>query len=204
MTTTTMKIALDVDGVLADIMHVWLEEYNRNYNRSVSKDEIVQWDFWKGLGYDKYRFYEELSRCWARWMDVPAMEHDLADAVEKLNSVGMVDIVTARDPASTKFVKQWLKHNEIAYSEYVAVARGRDKAELAYDIFIDDSPLNVASIASKGKRALIYDQPWNRSVNHSNVVRIKRLEEAVDVISEMPKRFGSQYGIDSFLDEVGR
>ncbi len=196
-----MKIALDVDGVLADIVHVWLEEYNRNYNRSVQKDEIQQWDFWKGLGYDKYRFYEELSKCWARWAEVPAMEQDLGSAVGRLNSLGSVDIVTARDPASTPFVKQWLEHNGIRYNEYVAVMRGRDKANLDYDIFIDDSPPNITSIVSQGKRALIYDQPWNRSVSHSSAVRIMKLEEAADVISGMPKRFGSQYGIDAFLDE---
>ncbi|MFQ5920878.1 MAG: hypothetical protein ACE5JV_02550 [Nitrososphaerales archaeon] len=195
-----MKIALDVDGVLADIIHVWLEEYNKTNNRTLKKQEISQWDFWKGFGYDRYRFYEELSRCWSRWEEVPVMEQSIASSVEKLNSAGTVDIVTARDAASAEFVKQWLKHNEIMYSRYVPVMRGRDKADLSYDVFIDDSPLNAVSIASKGKRVLLYDQPWNRSVNHSKVVRIKRLEEAVDVISGLPGKFGKQYGMDGFLD----
>lgn len=196
-----MKIALDVDGVLADIIFVWLDEYNKTHKKSATKDDIVQWDFWKELGYDKYKFYEELSGCWSRWIEVPPMEHDIADAVEKLHSVGIVDIVTARDEASTKYVKQWLEHNGIKYNDYVAVARGRDKADLDYGIFIDDSPNNVVSIVSKGKNALLYDQPWNKSITDSKIVRIKKLEEAVNVIADLPQKFGNQYKIQSFLDD---
>lgn len=196
-----MKIALDVDGVLADIMFVWLDQYNNTHKKSVTNDDIVQWDFWKEMGYDKYKFYEELSSCWSRWIEVPPMEPGTASAVERLHSVGIVDIVTARDATSTKYVKQWLEHNGIKYNDYVAVLRGRDKADLDYDIFIDDSPHNVAMIASKGKSALLYDQPWNRSVNDSKIVRIKKLAEAVNMISDLPKKFGNQYKIQSFLDD---
>lgn len=195
-----MKIALDVDGVLADIIFVWLDQYNKTHKKSITSYDIVQWDFWKELGFDKYRFYEELSNCWLRWIEVPPMEQGIAAAVEKLHSVGVVDIVTARDTASTKYVKKWLEHNSVKYNDYVAVARGRDKADLDYDIFIDDSPHNVVMIASKGKNALLYDQPWNRSITDSKIVRIKKLEEAVNVISDLPKKFGNQYKIQSFLD----
>ena len=195
-----MKIALDVDGVLADIIFVWLDQYNNTHKKSITSDDIVQWDFWKEFGYDKYRFYEELSHCWSRWIDVPPMEQGITATVEKLHSVGVVDIVTARDASSTKYVKKWLEHNKIKYNDYVAVMRGSDKADLDYDIFIDDSPRNVVRIASKGKNALLYDQPWNRSIIDSKIVRIKKLEEAVNVISELPQRFGSQYKIQSFLD----
>jgi len=195
-----MKIALDVDGVLADIIFVWLDDYNKTHNKSITKEDTDKWDFWKNLGYDKYRFYDDLSRCWSKWMDVPPMEQNLAAASEKLNSVGTVDIVTARDAGSTQYVKQWLVHHGIKYNEYVAVLRGSDKADLDYDVFIDDSPLYVVDMASRGRNVLLYDQPWNKSVIDSKIVRIKKLEEAVDIISDMPRKFGSQYRMQSFLD----
>ncbi len=195
-----MKIALDVDGVLADIIYVWLEQYNKSQKKSITREDIVQWDFWKELGFDKYEFYEELSNCWSRWMEVPPMEQGIANAVENLHSVGTVHIVTARDAASTKYVKQWLEHNGINYNDYVPVLSGRDKADLDYDIFIDDSPHNVIGIASKGKNALLYDQPWNRSVSDPKIVRIKKLQEAVNMIPDLPKKFANQYKIGNFLD----
>lgn len=195
-----MKIALDVDGVLADIMLVWLEQYNKAHKKTLTKGDIERWDFWKELGYDRYQFYDDLSNCWSRWIEVPPMERDVASAVEKLHAVGIVDIVTARDAASTNYVKQWLSHNGIKYNGYLAVPSGSDKADLEYDVFIDDSPHNVVGIASKGKNALLYDQPWNKSITHSKIVRIKKLEEAVNVILDLPKKFGNQYKIQNFLD----
>ena len=197
-----MKIALDVDGVLADIILVWLDNYNRTHKKSVSKNDIVRWDFWEELGLNKYTFYQELSNCWSRWKAVPPMEQGIANAVEMLRSVGKVDIVTAREEATTEYVMQWLEHNYIKYDDYVTVPDGRDKANLGYDIFIDDSPHNVIRIAAKGKNALLYDQPWNKSISDSKIIRIKKLAEAVNVIAELPKKFGSQYKMQNFLDSA--
>ena len=41
-----MKIALDVDGVLADVIESWLI-YSNKVRPSISKDDITNWDFWK-------------------------------------------------------------------------------------------------------------------------------------------------------------
>jgi hypothetical protein len=195
-----MKIALDVDGVLADIILVWINEYNRKYNTSISKETIEQWDFWRELGVDKYDFYYELSSCWSRWTEVPTMETGISSAVARLHSLGTLDIVTARDTESTKHVLNWLEHNSIRYNEYVAVPDGRKKADLDYDVFIDDSPHNVIRISSKGKSALLYDQPWNQSVKGDRIIRIKRLAEAGDIISKLHVKFGGQYKMQEFLE----
>jgi hypothetical protein len=195
----SMKIALDVDGVLADIIQVWINEYNRKHNTSINKETINEWDFWRELGVDKYEFYYQLSNCWSQWKEVPAMENDVADAVEKLHSFGIVDIVTARDRESTKYVLNWLEHNRIKYKEYVAVPDGRDKANLDYDVFIDDSPHNAVRMVSKGRNVLLYDQPWNKSVDDERIVRIKRLSEAVNIIADSNIKFGNQYKLQKFL-----
>ncbi len=195
----TMKIALDVDGVLADIILVWINEYNKKYNAVIEKQIIEHWDFWKKLGIDENEFYCQLSNCWSQWKEVPLMEYDIANAVNKLYSVGIVDIVTARDRESTEYVINWLKHNNIKYNKYVAVPDGRDKANLDYDVFIDDSPHNAVSIISKGKNVLLYDQPWNKSVTDKKIVRIKKIIEAVDIISNPHIKFGDQYKTQNFL-----
>ena len=41
-----MKIALDVDGVLADVIESWLN-YSNSIRPKISKHEITAWDFWK-------------------------------------------------------------------------------------------------------------------------------------------------------------
>ena len=180
-----MKIALDVDGVLADIIHLWIENHNKQYNKSINKEDINQWDFWRKIGLDKYEFYRQLSNSWERWKDVPTTENDIASAVDRLHSLGRVDIVTARDKESTNYVINWLEHNGIKFNEYVSVFDGRDKAKLDYDVFIDDSPHNVERMASKGSNVLLYDQPWNREVNSRKIIRIKKLIESINIISDL-------------------
>ncbi|MFQ5940550.1 MAG: hypothetical protein ACE5KA_02480, partial [Nitrososphaerales archaeon] len=71
-----------------------------------------------------------------------------------------------------------------------AVADGRDKADLDYEVFIDDSPHNVEIIATKGRNVLLYEQPWNKSVKDARIIRIKKLGEAADIISNLHIKYG--------------
>ena len=43
-----MKIALDVDGVLADVIVSWLN-YSNSIRPSISKNQITDLEFWKKL-----------------------------------------------------------------------------------------------------------------------------------------------------------
>ena len=41
-----MKIALDVDGVLADVIVSWLN-YSNSIRPHISKNQVTDWEFWK-------------------------------------------------------------------------------------------------------------------------------------------------------------
>ena len=178
-----MKIALDVDGVLADVIHVWLS-YNNKFRTTISKSDISEWDFWKKYSIDKFDFYEELSMCWKSWKTIPPTESDISYASRELSKVGTVDIVTARDNSTHKDVKNWLKMHNITFKNYVGVIEGTEKAKLDYDIFIDDSPINAKHMLATGKPVIIYDQPWNLGFYDSRAKRIKELKNAVNIIKE--------------------
>ncbi len=178
-----MKIALDLDGTLADIIGLWLVEYNKKSRERLDYHNITKWDFWMKLGYTPSRFFKELSDCWKRWKSIRPIEDRVSYFVNQLNRYAKVDIVTARDPESSIYAKEWLKYNNIKYDQFVLVARGSDKAYLDYDIFIDDSPINAKKISALDKLILLYNQPWNRDVDEdSNIIRIKQLSDALDLI----------------------
>lgn len=145
-----MKIALDVDGVLADVIVSWLD-YNNTVRNQISKHEITDWDFWKKHEINQYDFYAELSNCWKNWHNIPPTENNLADFTKKLSKIG-VDIVTARERSTDTFVKNWLNHHDIEFDNYVSVISGPMKADLDYDVFIDDSPLNATKIVKNNKK----------------------------------------------------
>ena len=176
-----MKIALDVDGVLADVIVSWIQINNQNRTK-ISKNDVTSWDFWKQFNIDRFDFYSELSKCWENWNEIPPTEKNLQESTKLLNQNATVDIVTAREQYTDTFVKNWLNHFNISYDNYVSVIDGTMKADLDYDLFIDDSPLNAEKFTLKNKKFLLYNQPWNQNIQLKNVNRISNLFDVVKLI----------------------
>ena len=180
-----MRIALDVDGVLADVMRAWIE-HGGPARAGFRMEDARDWDFWKDLGMTKSEFYSGLNGRWEDWRTVPPTEEGLGPSTGELAGLGYVDIVTARDPSTDRYVRDWLAHHGIRYGEYVSVASGLMKADLGYDVYIDDSPLNAERIRETGGRAIVYDQPWNRHLE--GFERVGGLAGAVAAIRASPRR----------------
>ncbi|VVC05430.1 5' nucleotidase, deoxy (Pyrimidine), cytosolic type C protein (NT5C) [uncultured archaeon] len=182
-----MRIALDVDGVLADVIHAWLS-YNNGKRSTMSKSDISEWDFWKKYDINKFDFYAELSMCWKSWKTIPPTESDISYASKELSKVGTVDIVTAREDSTHEDVKSWLKMHNVIYKNYVGVKEGSEKAKLDYDVFIDDSPINAQHMLATGKPVIIYNQPWNLDFYDTRAKRINELKNATNIIKETISR----------------
>ena len=176
-----MKIALNVDGVLADVIKSWLN-YSNTIRPKISKHDITDWDFWKKFQINCYDLYAELSSCWKNWNSIPPTEKNLSSVTKDLSNLGQVDIVTARERSTDSFVKNWLNHYNISYDNYVTVIDGLMKADLDYDVFIDDSPLNALKILQHNKKVILYSQPWNKHISENGIHRISNLSEAVEII----------------------
>ena len=176
-----MKIALDVDGVLADVIVSWIEINNQNRTK-ISKNDVTSWDFWKQFNIDRFDSYSQLSKCWENWTSIPPTEKNLEESTKLLNQNATVDIVTAREQYTDTFVKNWLNHFNMSYDNYVSVIDGTMKADLDYDLFIDDSPLNAEKFTLKNKKFLLYNQPWNQNIQLKNVNRISNLFDVLKLI----------------------
>ena len=131
---------------------------------------------------NRYDFYAELSSCWKNWMSVPPTETNLSSTTKNLSKIGQVDIVTARERSTDSFVKNWLNHYDISYDNYVSVIDGPMKADLDYDVFIDDSPLNAVKFLENNKKVILYSQPWNQHISNHKLDRITNLSEAIEKI----------------------
>jgi 5'(3')-deoxyribonucleotidase len=176
---TSMKIALDVDGVLADVIMSWLN-YSNSIRPKIAKHQITNWEFWKEFKINPFDFYSELSLCWKNWNSVPTTERKLSSVTKSLSKIGQVDIVTARERSTDSFVRSWLNHHDICYDNYVSVIDGPMKADLDYDVFIDDSPLNAEKFLKNNKKIILYSQPWNQHIQDKKIHRIYNLSEAIE------------------------
>ncbi len=184
----SLHIALDVDGVLADVMTAWLALTNPGRLVPLYTHDMSSWDFWSKHGIKKRDFYQQLNSCWDSWESIPPTESDLANTTQILSNLGdTVDIVTARSPSTNNNVKLWLKQQGVLYNKYVSVASGHMKSDLNYDVFIDDSPINAQAFLGKDKKIILYNQPWNTNVADSNVQKIIRIFSLKDAPSAMRK-----------------
>lgn len=189
MVNRRLRIALDFDSVLADILVIVNEILSEKEGRPVDV-KSVQWMFLEHLGLEKkYKYTDIFQEVWNRWERIPPTEPNLEKSVWALRKLGPVDIVTAAggyDSETNR--KKWLVKNGITYDNFVVVPMhapsATGKLGLNYDVWIDDNPNDIVAAISQNKRMLVYDQPWNRHIQTPTrtAARIKTLKMAIPIL----------------------
>ena len=181
-----MRIALDLDGVLANTMSMWVRLWREKTGQDLRLEDFDEWSSWKALEITEGEFMQIMNEAWRRCRYLPPTEENLQEKVSKLRTLGKVDIVTARPRETEEYALRWLELQNIEYDEYVWIRDGRSKLTLDYHVFIDDSPLMAEDASRVRKLVLLYDQPWNRRFRENNYDRrIKGLEEAYELLRRM-------------------
>jgi uncharacterized HAD superfamily protein len=167
-----LRIAVDLDGVLAEAMIAWCELYNKRYGQSLSLEDIRAWDVWKIVKIPHAAFFRILDDAWLEWEKIPPTEEDVGGQVQLLQELGTVDLVTGRSPRTVPYAKQWLKAHSVPYDTFVRTDSTLAKIRLDYDVFVDDSPRLMELIASRSTAlGIVYTRPWNRDVSMPSVIR---------------------------------
>ena len=180
-----MKIAIDLDGVLADASRIWMRLLNERFDISVNKTDVSQWDFWKKIGISKQEFEGVFDDAWKEWQLIEETESGLQQKIKKIKEFGKTDLVTARNKKTMDDVMRWLEMSKIVFDDIVVVDEQYLKGYLDYDIFVDDSPIQITEIANLDKVALVYDQPWNNHIiGRNNLIRVKNFSDVITVIKD--------------------
>lgn len=165
-------LGLDLDGVCANYTAGLAEYVSRE--KGIDPDLLPEPEHysyfesgWPFTSEDDYRACHgrAVEQGLFRWVrPMPGLK----DAVDELHDNNVhVFIVTHRllRPGSYARVlgdtAAWLDSHGIRYDSFSAT---RLKALVEVDIYVDDSPSNVASIRSAGTPALIFNQPYNQDV----------------------------------------
>jgi uncharacterized HAD superfamily protein len=167
-----LKIAVDLDGVLAEAMIGWCNLYNQRHGQSLSLEDIRAWDVWKIVKIQRDEFFRILDDAWAQWEQIPPTEEHVGEQVKLLHEFGSVDVVTGRSTRTVASAKKWLKANSIPYDKFVPTESTMAKIRLDYDVFVDDSPTLMQLIASRSTAlGILYTRPWNQDTQIPVVVR---------------------------------
>lgn len=162
-----MKLALDLESVLADTNEVALQ----------STDKLDPEHFEDGWGLSDKQWETYVKVTDAAWrhnpQSIPPEEENIDRYVSKLREAGNeIHILTAREWVDEQIL-WWLEEKEIEYDSFESTSS--PKHEYDYDIFIDDNPELWGEC-----RLLLRDQPWNNHIDTSSSRsshRIYSLEE---------------------------
>jgi uncharacterized HAD superfamily protein len=89
----------------------------------------------------------------------------------------------------------WIRKNfsyyitDVFFAEAANKTKGEIASRLEALLVVEDNPEQAVEIAKKGIKVLLFDYPYNREVNHRNIIRIySGWEEATEIIKEIIKK----------------
>ena len=184
-----MKIAVDLDGVLAESMEVWCELANAEFRTHVKMEDLDSWSWWKKFPISKDEFYRLLDKSWEEWRRIPPTESGISAKVAQIGKFGDVDIVTGRSKRTEKFARDWIENQKIPYDQFIRVEGWREKADLAYDVFIDDAPDLMPLLSHRLiPWAILYERPWNRNVaDLRKILKVKSWSQIPKLLNRIQK-----------------
>ena len=154
-------IAIDVDGVVANLHIPWLARYNRDYNDNFTVEQWTKWGIHELVkpecGAKFYQYIEDPSI----YDETPVIKDSLSH-VKILQAHFRVVFVTASTIGASGKKFQWLKKNGFIndQNDYIEC---RDKSLIYSDYLIDDDIKNIEKPVPYGKRInIIFTQPWNK------------------------------------------
>lgn len=192
-----MKIALDIDGVIRDVVSAATELYSDHFQVKVEPKDVLEYNMKEAfplLADPVNWFFVEHSK------EILGKAHSFdwaLEAVKILKTLGEVVIISIQPNNEAMIATtNWLWNYGFADKvDGICLTTKKDKRSLinGYDIVIDDYPENFRNI--KTRLAVLIDAPYNQDFDP--YLENKRYEFPDNII-----RFYSLYGFASSLKYI--
>jgi hypothetical protein len=176
-----MKIALDLDGCIRDLMGSLQQTY-KLYHPDYKIVEITQWEIAKFFpveeGIYDWGFREHADEVF--FVNAKLFDR-VTEGLGMLKSDGHeLSLLSYQNTYSflptCRFVDYYLKgyFDEIRIIINDTSKKGNGKEDTWYDLYLDDSPHNIITLLDKKKNVVCMNQPWNKDVP---IVRVNDMVE---------------------------
>jgi 5'(3')-deoxyribonucleotidase len=184
-----LRVAVDLDDTLAQTNKRMVELINNDFGTSVKLEDFTEWEWWKNVEPFKH-IHDTLGPEAAKnlvwrlyaigwWNPRKITIMPEADVVmDELDQDArfVLDVVSQRQINSVRDAVQWLHSKLIPFRAFTALdaldtVNPSTKADLDYDIYIDDSPSLAVKLLGTKKEMILIDRPWNRHVPERNTLR---------------------------------
>jgi 5'(3')-deoxyribonucleotidase len=186
-TIMRLKIAVDVDGVLADQVSPVLERINSRYSLKLTKRDITEWD----LKIEDTNIKIEIERALLERdyvLSLPVIQ-GAKDGMEYLYQNYYVTVATARPKKTEAATIEWVSLHFRYHDFCNTIEKG--KGCVQSDFLIDDYIPNIEEFSKNRGVGLLFSQPWNRERKRlENLIRENKVlccRNWKDVISTVKK-----------------
>ena len=159
-----MRIIIDMDGIVVDAAEKWLRRYNGFYGDSLTKDDMIHWNFQDIVKPEAKKYVGKIWRCPGFFDDMKPMPGAKA-AIKALKKVGH-EVRICTSPASEDSARAKLawcsKHLKMRWSHVFICG---DKHWVEADLLIDDKPKNITNWLGAGRpHAMTIAWPFNKEL----------------------------------------
>lgn len=192
-----MNIGLDLDEVVADFFEALLKFYHKKTGKLYTKEEFPEFKWWPLLGATReeaVKFVDEFHET-HNLDEVKPLEHAIT-SVNHLLKNNKLFIITSRPIRFKPKVESWIEHHfgtkiEVTHAGDWHKGQAATKAdickELKIPLILEDAPDTALSCANAGIKVILFDNPWNRSIKHKDIIRVKNWLEALESIEHFKK-----------------
>ena len=193
-----LRIGIDLDEVLAQFVHAFLDFHNHVYGTAYRFEDIFTfnmdevWDIPKDVLHERFlEFYRS-----AYFTQIPTVT-GAVDAIRALEQAHELFIITARPDRIREETMDWLDHHfpDVFSDEHVHFAsnvfangnhrKGKICQALALDVMVEDNAEYAEECAPHVGTIFLIDSPWNQSESlPENVVRVQGWDQIVQAIQE--------------------
>jgi uncharacterized HAD superfamily protein len=166
-----LNLGFDIDGVIANFTQPLLDVIKENYGVNLKTSDIYTFDLNIVLGITKDEGNMLVNQTLKK--DLP-LNPGAKETLEQLSREGhSIYLLTGRYAYLRDITQSWLKEKAIPYTHLHMLHVGEKyKADIEpMDLIVEDSLVEALEWTNKVKTVLLYDQPWNRTLNVKNLTR---------------------------------
>lgn len=195
------NIYLDLDDVICETCHGFLDLLQREFQRRVAFEDVVAFDLRRSFRMTDEEVEVFMAR--AHQPDILSALKPLPRALETIREWTdrgcSIDIMTGRPPAVRGITEEWLERHDVRYSSLDFVDKyGRiamdpsfadaltleDLASRRYCLAVEDSAATAAFLCEREVAPVVLmDRPWNRTGGDARARRMADWRELAQAIS---------------------
>ncbi|MDD5133296.1 MAG: hypothetical protein PHD81_01755 [Candidatus Nanoarchaeia archaeon] len=193
-----MKIAVDLDEVLGELLSPVLVYYNQRFNKNLDINQFHCYNFWEVWGGTKQEAIQIVNDFFTEGHSenikpIPGAQQAINILKNKRNLI----IVTSRGDNLRAYTEKWINKSypksfsEIYFSNDFSANNGNVKKseickKLGVNLIIEDNLHYALDCSKEGIISILLDKPWNKqSENYERVFRVNNWD---DILHLMPKK----------------